>query len=96
MTKTLKAAAVIASGNATITFEDQGQDFLAWDVKDRKVVACRPFQADLWVGSEVLSFPEVGKTVEIQMPKDRGGRRVWVKYPLVKVEALRMVEEKAP
>jgi hypothetical protein len=95
MTKKLNAAAVIASGNATITFEDQGQDFLVWDIKDRKVVACRPFQADLWVGSEVHTFPEVGKTVEISMPRVVGGRRMWVKYPLVKVEPFRMVEEMA-
>lgn len=89
MAKKLKAAAVIASGDATITFEDQGQDFLEWDIKGRKVVECRPFQADLWVGSEVLTFPEVGKAVEIQMPTDRGGRRMWVKYPLTRVVAFR-------
>ena len=85
-TKT-KVAEIIASGDATITFEDHGQDFLQWDIKDRKVVACRPFQADLWLGSEVLTFPEVGKTVEISMPRVVGGRRMWVKYPLAKVEA---------
>lgn len=87
MDKQLKAKAVIAAGHATITFQDQGQDFLEWDIKDRKVVECRPFQADLWVGSVVLSFPQVGKPVEIQMPADRGGRRMWVKYPLTKVKA---------
>lgn len=87
MAKKLNTAAVIASGNATITFQDQGQDFLEWDIKDRKVVACRPFQADLWLGSEVLTFPEVGKTVEIKMPRVVGGRQMWVKYPLVKVSA---------
>lgn len=87
MNKQLKAKAVIAAGHATITFQDQGQDFLEWDIKDRKVVECRPFQADLWVGSKVLTFPVVGKQVEIQMPADRGGRRMWVKYPLVKVKA---------
>lgn len=92
MAKKLNAAAVIASGNATITFQDQGQDFLEWDIKDRKVVACRPFQADLWLGSEVLTFPEVGKTVEIKMPRLVGGRQMWVKYPLVKVSAFKTTE----
>lgn len=92
MDKQLKAKAVIAAGDATITFEDQGQDFLEWDIKGRKVVASRPFQADLWVGSEVLSFPQVGKPVEIQMPADRGGRRMWVKYRLTKVRAYRVQE----
>lgn len=94
MDKQLKAKAVIASGDATITFQDQGQDFLEWDIKGRKVVECRPFQADLWVGSEVLSFPQVGKPVEIQMPANRGGRRMWIKYPLIKVRAYRAQESK--
>lgn len=93
MAKKLNAAAVITGGNATITFQDQGQDFLEWDIKDRKVVACRPFQADLWLGSEVLTFPEVGKTVEIKMPRLVGGRQMWVKYPLVKVSAFKPTEE---
>ena len=28
-----------------VTFEDQGQDFLEWDIEDGVVVDCRPFQA---------------------------------------------------
>jgi hypothetical protein len=87
MNKKLNSAAVITGGNATITFEDQGQDFLEWDIKDRKVVASRPFQADLWVGSEVLTFPEIGKTVQIIRSHEFGARPMWIKYPLVKVVA---------
>ena len=45
-----------------VTFRDDGQDFLEWDIEYPegddfvgKVVACRPFQADIWVGTEVYS-----------------------------------------
>lgn len=35
-----------------IYFEDDGQDFLWWDLDDENnVVDCGPFQAWLWVGS---------------------------------------------
>jgi hypothetical protein len=35
----------------TVFFVDEGQDFLEWDINDEgKVVACRPFQADIWMG----------------------------------------------
>lgn len=38
----------------TITFEDQGQDFLEWDIDlSNTVIACRPAQAFLWVGCVV-------------------------------------------
>jgi hypothetical protein len=38
----------------TVFFVDECQDFLEWDIDDEgKVVACRPFQADIWVGCQV-------------------------------------------
>jgi hypothetical protein len=38
----------------TIFFVDEGQDFLEWDIDDKgKVVACRPFQGDIWIGTTV-------------------------------------------
>jgi len=37
----------------TITFEDHGQDFLEWDIKDGVVIDCRPFQGWLWNGTKV-------------------------------------------
>jgi hypothetical protein len=38
----------------TVHFVDEGQDFLEWDINgEGKVVACRPFQADIWVGTKV-------------------------------------------
>lgn len=37
----------------TIIFEDHGQDFLEWDIKDGIVVECRPFQGWLWNGTKV-------------------------------------------
>lgn len=76
----------ILKGSATITFVDQGQDFLEWDIVDKKVVACRPAQASIWVGVEVLSFPEVGKQIQIRR---KGCIDSWIKYPLIKVRVLK-------
>lgn len=40
----------------TITFEDQGQDFLEWDIDlNNKVIACRPCQGFLWIGSQITN-----------------------------------------
>jgi len=37
-----------------IHFDDQGQDFLWWDLDESGlVVDCGPFQASIWVGSKV-------------------------------------------
>lgn len=43
-----------------VTFVDEGQDFLTWDIEYPegdsiigKVVDCQPFQSWVWVGTEV-------------------------------------------
>jgi hypothetical protein len=38
----------------TVFFVDDGQDFLEWDIDDKGVVvACRPFQGWVWIGTKV-------------------------------------------
>jgi len=38
----------------TVFFEDDGQDFLEWDINDKgEVVGCRPLQGDIWIGTKV-------------------------------------------
>jgi len=38
----------------TIFFEDQGQDFLEWDINDEnEVIDSRPFQSRIWTGFKV-------------------------------------------
>lgn len=38
----------------TVFFVDDGQDFLEWDLNDKgEVVDCRPFQGDIWIGTQV-------------------------------------------
>lgn len=40
----------------TIFFVDEKQDFLQWDIDDEgKVVGCRPYQGDIWIGTKVLN-----------------------------------------
>ncbi len=42
--------------NTTIVFEDKGQDFLEWDLdENNEVVACRPAQGWVWIGSKVMN-----------------------------------------
>ena len=51
-------------GAYTIQFEDHGQDFLEWDVNTAgRVVGCRPAQAWVWVGAQVLQRPKPGEVV---------------------------------
>ncbi|WP_336834387.1 hypothetical protein [Sphingobacterium siyangense] len=39
-----------------IHFEDNGQDFLWWEIDpDGVVVGCGPFQHNVWVGSTVIN-----------------------------------------
>lgn len=63
----------------TITFEDDGQDFLQWDI-DRagKVVACRPFQSATWCGCVVLNHRIVrpGDYLQIVSPRVSGPLRL--------------------
>lgn len=55
----------------TIMFEDQGQDFLEWDIDESNtVVASRPFQAGVWCGSVVLNERplEIGDRLVLRLP----------------------------
>jgi hypothetical protein len=45
----------------TVFFEDNGQDFLEWDINDDGVVLeSRPFQSDIWRGT-VMKTPKEGE-----------------------------------
>lgn len=37
----------------TIKFEDHGQDFLEWIVRNGVIIDCQPFQYKVWVGKKV-------------------------------------------
>jgi hypothetical protein len=86
------AASIVLSGNCTVRFEDHGQDFLEWDIVDKKVVACRPAQSWLWVGFEVLNLPEVGGQIMI---RKAGHDASWIKYRLTEVRVLKSEAEPA-
>lgn len=44
----------------TITFADEGQDFLEFDLDaEGHVVDCRPFQGWLWIGYRVMNHAEI-------------------------------------
>lgn len=77
--------AIFDSGSATVVFEDHGQDFLRFHIQDRRVVACEPFQADIWCGIEVTGFPVVGELLEFRRDD---GKLTCIKYPIARVEPL--------
>jgi hypothetical protein len=78
---------IARSGAATVTFEDHGQDFLVWHIKDRHVVGCEPFQADIWTGLEITTLPMFGLRMGI---RGRDGVERFIKYPIAKLEPFRM------
>jgi hypothetical protein len=68
----------------TVHFEDHGQDFLEWDIKDGVVVDCRPFQGWFWNGTKVHNTSiKVGYILQITTID--GAERA-LKYPVEKVE----------
>ncbi|KKN74872.1 hypothetical protein LCGC14_0386210 [marine sediment metagenome] len=76
----------------TIVFEDDGQDFLEWDLErnpqrpfDYLVIGCRPFQDWLWKGTIVHTENQsLGPILEVTTP---AGRRTRV------VHRVKMVKE---
>lgn len=56
-----------------IFFEDDGQDFLEWDINEEgEVVACRPFQGWVWIGVKVHNKDiKPGDHLDITLPDGR-------------------------
>jgi len=68
----------------TVHFEDHGQDFLEWDIKDGVVVDCRPFQGWIWNGTKVHNTDiQAGDILQITTPD---GMERTLKYPVEEVE----------
>ena len=75
---------------ATIHFEDQGQDFLEWDLEilnpvEAKIVACRPFQSSIWCGCHVMFDKNTKRGDKITFTRDFVNANE-IKYPLTKIE----------
>lgn len=69
----------------TITFEDMGQDFLEWDIDDKLVVVgCRPFQASVWVGTQLLELPKIRTHPKIKL-KYSPGKETTLNYEVIKI-----------
>lgn len=72
-------------GFLKITFEDHGQDFTEWYLQDGLVVDCRPFQATIWCGNQVLNETlDIGDKVKFNYKCE--SHQGEIRYPLVKVE----------
>jgi hypothetical protein len=73
----------------TVSFVDEGQDFLEWDINDEgKVVGCRPFQGWVWNGTTVHNKDiKPGDLLDITTPS--GLRRKLI-HPVEKVQQIAM------
>lgn len=68
--------------STTIVFEDNGQDFIEWDVFNGVVIASRPFQGSVWCGFSVINRPRKGGFVKIAKP----GLTMRVKHRIERVK----------
>jgi len=74
----------VADG-VTIVLEDQGQDFLEFDILDGRIVQTRPRLGDVWNGMQVLNHTvAAGDAVWLQMPHGVGS----LKCPVAAVHPL--------
>ena len=72
----------------TLHFEDQGQDFLRWELDDKgKVIGCQPFQSGVWRGLHVVNHKalRLGSFVRY-VRKGESTSEQRIRYPLIKVE----------
>lgn len=73
-----------------ITFEDRGQDFLEWYVRDGIVIDCQPHQGMIWVGTKLV-YPQglpltPGRIINLISPST--GKVSDLKYPVESIETL--------
>lgn len=67
-----------------VHFEDQGQDFLRWDIEKGEVVDCQPFQGWFWTGTKINTDEfGPGDFLDITLPN---GDRTMLRYPVEKIE----------
>lgn len=71
----------------TVVLEDNGQDFLEFDIKNAAIADARPCQADIWSGLQVLN-EEISIGDYIALRADWGTRTLL--YPVVEVRSLDM------
>lgn len=67
-----------------ITFKDEGQDFLTWDIDaDGQITACEPFQFGIWKHWKVMNKRfTVGRLIHLR----KAEATMTIKYPIEKVE----------
>ncbi len=73
-----------------IHFEDQGQDFLWWDINELdEVIDCGPFQASVWVGCQLIIDNE-GGLLEGDRPffVNQDGEMLQLNYAIEQIEEL--------
>lgn len=73
-----------------IHFEDQGQDFLWWDIKELdEVIDCGPFQTSVWVGCQLIIDNECG-LLEGERPflVNQDGVKMLLNYAIEQIEEL--------
>lgn len=68
----------------TITFEDHGQDFLTFKVKnDGTIVDVQPFQFSIWSKYRVENIKELSINGFVKLVNKSG--RLTIKYPIISI-----------
>lgn len=70
----------------TVTFKDEGQDFLEWDIENGVVVACRPFQEWLWKGTKIHNR-KIRPGDRLEISGSDGVRRT-INYPVESITSM--------
>lgn len=72
-----------------IHFEDQGQDFLWWDIdEDDVVVDCGPFQGSIWIGTQIIDDSESGLIEGDRVLIEHKYGSQLIKYPIERIEIM--------
>lgn len=69
-----------------VEFEDNGQDFLEWEIQDGVVIECRPLQWWMWENSTVHTTRIApGARLDVTTPT---GNRITLRHAVIAVREL--------
>ena len=75
-------------GILTVTFEDQGQDFLEFDIDGQRIVEARPVQSNWYRFNVVTPFKEIkaGSGLVVKSRDTATAPELTIRYPIVSVK----------
>lgn len=72
-----------------VELQDEGQDFLEFDIVDGRIQATRPFQGFVWNGRRVINASiQAGDTLVLSRKEGEVGEVLRLRYPVTRVQPL--------